>query len=296
MTETNVQQVPIVISTWPFGMPANEAAWEVLRTGGLSLDAVETGITFCEDDPSVDSVGWGGLPDSAGEVTLDASIMDHTGRCGAVACLHRVRHAIRVARMVMELTPHVMLAGESATRFALDHGLPQTNLLAPTAARAFDEWRLREEAKQHGGHDTIGMLAIDARQRMAGGCSTSGLKFKLPGRVGDSPIIGAGLYVLPGIGAAAATGKGEEVIKVCGSFSVVQNMSRGLEPREAIAEVLKEILHRHQGKAESDVSFIALRADGAYAGLTLRPKTNFQYAVIANGAKRLVNAGAFWSE
>lgn len=295
MTEANVRQVPIVISTWPFGMPANEAAWELLRAGGSALDAVETGISHCEDDPSVDSVGWGGLPDSAGEVTLDASIMDHTGRCGAVACLHHVRHAIRVARMVMELTPHVMLAGDSATRFALDHGLGQTNLLAPAAGRAFDEWRLREEAKQNDGHDTIGMLAIDAEQRMAGGCSTSGLKFKLPGRVGDSPIIGAGLYVLPGVGAAAATGKGEEVIKVCGSFSVVQNMRRGMEPREAIAQVLEEILQRRAGNADTDVSFIALRADGAYAGLTLRPKTNFQYAVIAAGAKRLINAGAFWA-
>jgi isoaspartyl peptidase/L-asparaginase-like protein (Ntn-hydrolase superfamily) len=288
--------VPIVISTWPFGMPANEAAWEVLCSGGSSLDAIEAGISFCEDDPNVDSVGWGGLPDSAGEVSLDASIMDHTGRCGAVACLHRVRHAIRVARMVMELTPHVMLAGESATRFALDHGLQQTNLLSPEAGRAFDEWRLREEAMQNDGHDTIGMLAIDSQQRLCGGCSTSGLRFKLPGRVGDSPIIGAGLYLLPGVGAAAATGKGEEVIKVCGSFSVVQNMRRGLEPREAIADVLKEIVHRHEGKADADVSFIALRADGAYAGLTLRPRTNFQYAVIANGAKRLINAGALSSQ
>jgi isoaspartyl peptidase/L-asparaginase-like protein (Ntn-hydrolase superfamily) len=277
-------------------MPANEVAWELLRTGRSSLDAIEAGITFCENDASVDSAGWGGLPDSAGEVTLDASIMDQTGRCGAVACLHRVRNAIRVARMVMELTPHVMLAGESATHFALDHGLEQTNLLSPQAGQVFDEWRHREEAKQNESHDTIGMLAIDSLEHLAGGCSTSGLRFKLPGRVGDSPIIGAGLYVLPGIGAAAATGRGEEVMKVCGSFSVVQNMRRGLEPREAIADVLREILRRHDGKAETDVSFIALRADGAYAGLTLRPKTDFQYAVIANGAKRLINAGALVSQ
>jgi N4-(beta-N-acetylglucosaminyl)-L-asparaginase len=296
MTEANSQQFPIVISTWPFGMPANEAAWGLLRAGGAALDAVEAGITFCEDDPGVDSVGWGGLPDSAGEVTLDASIMDDTGRCGAVACLHRVRHAIRVARLVMEFTPHVMLAGESATRFALDHGLHQTNLLAPQAGKAYDEWRQHEEESRNEGHDTIGMLAIDSHQRLAGGCSTSGLAYKLPGRVGDSPIIGSGLYVLAGVGAAAATGRGEEVIKVCGSFSVVENMRRGLEPREAIAEVLKEILRRHQGRAEADVSFIALRADGAYAGMTLRPKTNFRYAVISDGAKRLINAGALSSQ
>jgi isoaspartyl peptidase/L-asparaginase-like protein (Ntn-hydrolase superfamily) len=284
------ENVPVVISTWPFGMPANVAAWQLLSAGKPALDAVEAGITYCENDTSVDSVGWGGLPDSAGEVTLDASIMDDTGRCGAVACLHRVRNAIRVARMVMELTPHVMLAGESATRFAIDNGLHQTNLLAPSAGKAFDDWRHRDDVPQDT-HDTIGMLVIDATGHMAGGCSTSGLAYKLPGRVGDSPIIGAGLYVNPGIGSAAATGKGEEVMKVCGSYAVVENMRRGMEPREAIADVLKEITRRHNGKVDADVSFIALRADGAYAGLTLRAKTNFQYAVISRGGRRLINAG-----
>jgi len=290
MNAASSQRIPVVISTWSFGMAANEAAWQALSTGRSCVDAIEAGITHCEDDPSVDSVGWGGLPDSGGEVTLDASIMDDRGRCGAVACLHRVRNAIRVARLVMDQTPHVMLAGEAATRFALDHGLPQTNLLSPEAGRTFDQWRQRDGCEP--GHDTIGMLAIDADNRMAGGCSTSGLKFKLPGRVGDSPIIGAGLYVSPGIGAAAATGKGEEVIKVCGSFAVVEAMRRGLEPREAIAEVLKEILRRHDGKPDADVSFIALRADGVFSGMTLRPKTMFKYAVISPGDKRLVNAGS----
>src|SRR5579871_4034138 len=227
MSDAQNEHVPVVISTWPFGMSANEVAWGLLAKGGAALDAVESGIIHCEDDTSVDSVGWGGLPDAEGEVTLDASIMDHQGRCGAVACLHRVRHAIKVARMVMELTPHVMLAGESATRFAIDHGLPQTNLLSPQAGKSFDDWRLAEGAEP--GHDTIGMLAIDAKGNLAGGCSTSGTKFKLPGRVGDSPIVGAGLYLLPGIGAASATGVGEEVMKVCGSFSVVENMRRGME-------------------------------------------------------------------
>ena len=283
---------PIVISTWPFGMAANAAAWNVLSAGGSSLDAVEAGITHCELDPGVDSVGFGGLPDSSGEVTLDASIVDHTGRCGAVACLHRVKNAIRVARMVMEQTPHVLLVGEPATRFALDNGLPQTNLLTPQAARKYDNWRLRCESQELNDHDTIGMLAIDAAGRMAGGCSTSGLAFKLPGRVGDSPIIGAGLYLMPGVGAAAATGRGEEMMKVCASFSIVEQMRRGLGPREAIAHVLGEILSRHRGKPDADVSFIALRQDGAYAGLTLRPKTNFRYAVITPTEKKLINAAA----
>ena len=293
MNASQNELLPVVISTWPFGMAANEVAYDVLAKGGSSLDAVEAGVTQCEDDSSVDSVGWGGLPDSNGEVTLDASIMDHQGRCGAVACLHRVRHAIRVARMVMEQTPHVMLAGESATRFAIDHGLPQTNLLSPKAGQAFDDWRQAQDAEP--GHDTIGMLAIDKAGLMAGGCSTSGTRHKLPGRVGDSPIIGAGLYLLPGIGGASATGKGEEVMKVCGSFSVVENLRRGMEPREAIADVLKEILRRRNGDSDVDVSFIALRADGAYAGLTLRPKTQFQYAVISRAGKRLTNASSVCS-
>jgi N4-(beta-N-acetylglucosaminyl)-L-asparaginase len=285
-------KLPLVISTWSFGMPANEVAWQVLSDGGTSLDAVEAGITACEEDPSVDSVGWGGLPDAAGEVTLDAAIMDHQGRCGAVGCLHRVRNAIKVARLVMEKTRHVMLVGEPATQFAFDNGLQQTNLLSPQAGRRFDDWRLDREADPEVGHDTIGMIAIDSAGRMTVGCSTSGTAFKQPGRVGDSPIIGAGLYLSPGIGAAVATGKGEEMMKVCGSFAIVEGMRRGLEPREAIADVLREIRRRHHGKADTDVSFLALRLDGVYAGLTLRAKTNFQYAVIAPGQKKLVNAAA----
>lgn len=285
-------KLPLVISTWSFGMPANEVAWQILSCGGSSLDAVEAGITACEEDPSVDSVGWGGLPDAAGEVTLDAAIMDHQGRCGAVGCLHRVRNAIKVARLVMERTRHVMLVGEPATQFAFDNGLQQTNLLSPQAGRRFDDWRLDREADPEVGHDTIGMIAIDSAGRMTVGCSTSGTRFKQPGRVGDSPIIGAGLYLSPGIGAAVATGVGEEMMKVCGSFAIVEGMRRGLEPREAIADVLQEIRRRHHGKTDTDVSFLALRLDGAYAGLTLRAKTNFQYAVIAPGQKKLVNAAA----
>ena len=289
---------PVVISTWPFGMSANETAWRLLEGGGAALDAIEAGIVQCEDDAAVDSVGWGGLPDAGGEVTLDASIMDHDGRCGAVACLHRVRNPIRVARLVMERTPHVLLVGEPATAFATEHGFAQQNLLTPQAGRRFDEWRQHRDAPAAAApppdsHDTIGLLAIDGSRRIAGGCSTSGLAFKLPGRVGDSPIIGAGLYVGPGVGAAAATGHGEEMIKVCASFAVVQNMRRGMGPRDAIADVLHEIdRRRHGGRAHVDVSLIALRLDGAYAGMTLRAQTNFKYAVFTPGQKLLVNAVA----
>lgn len=283
---------PLVISTWPFGMPANEVAWTVLSAGGSAVDAVEAGVTSCEEDPSVDSVGWGGLPDASGEVTLDAAIMDHTGRCGAVGCLHRIRDAIKVARLVMEKTPHVLLVGENATTFALANGMKQTNLLAPQAAHRFDMWRQHREADPEVGHDTIGMIAIDSAGRIAAGTSTSGVAFKHPGRVGDSPIVGAGIYVMPGVGAAVATGLGEEMLKVCGSYAVCDAMRRGLPPRDAIAEVLKEIRRRHGGKSESDVSFLAMRVNGDYAGLTLRAATNFVYAVITPAQQRLVNAAA----
>lgn len=281
---------PIVISTWPFGMPANEDAWKVLSAGGSSLDAVEAGIVHCEDDPSVDSVGFGGLPDASGNVTLDASIMDERGRCGAVACLYNIRNPIRVARMVMERTPHVMLVGEAATRFALDQGMSHVNLLSPQAGKRFDEWR-RQRERAGSGHDTIGMLAIDSQQKLAGGCSTSGTAFKMPGRVGDSPIIGAGLYVDGEVGAATATGKGEEMIRSCGSFAIVENMRRGLAPREAIDQVLRHLLKR-RGNADTDVSFLALRADGEYAGLTLRSKTRFRFAIITPTDQRIIDSDA----
>jgi isoaspartyl peptidase/L-asparaginase-like protein (Ntn-hydrolase superfamily) len=283
---------PLVVSTWPFGMPANEVAWKVLSAGGPAVDAVEAGVTSCEEDASVDSVGWGGLPDASGEVTLDAAIMDHAGRCGAVGCLHRVRDAIKVARLVMEKTPHVLLVGENATTFALANGMKQTNLLAPQAAHRYDRWRQHREADPEVGHDTIGMIAIDSAGRIAAGTSTSGVAFKHPGRVGDSPIVGAGIYVMPGVGAAVATGLGEEMLKVCGSYAICDALRRGLPPRDAIAEVLKEIRSRHGGKSGSDVSFLAMRVNGEYAGLTLRAATNFVYAVITPAQQRLVNAAA----
>ena len=234
---------PVVISTWPFGLPANAVAWGVLSSGGPALDAVEAGVTYCENDPAVDSVGVGGLPDAAGEVTLDASITDHRGQCGAVACMGRVANAVGVARRVMEATPHVLLVGAAATRFAVEQGFPESNLLTDKAAAAYAAWKARPLAGA-GGHDTIGMLALDAAGRLAGACSTSGLAFKRPGRVGDSPIIGAGLYVEGGVGAASATGMGEEMLKSCACFAIVENLRRGMPPVEAMAEVLRRIAAR----------------------------------------------------
>jgi N4-(beta-N-acetylglucosaminyl)-L-asparaginase len=290
---------PVVIATWPFGLPAARAAWGVMAGRGAALDAVVAGATHCEDDASVDSVGYGGLPDAAGEVTLDASVMDHAGRCGAVACLYRVRHAAQVARAVMDKTPHVMVVGEAATRFALDNGFHESDLLSPRAAEAYAAWRAAHpeaiaKARAGGrgagapaGHDTIGLLALDAAGLLAGACTTSGRAYKLPGRVGDSPIIGAGLYVDGAVGAATATGLGEEVMKGCGSFDAVERMARGAEPAEALAEVLRRI-ERRRGNRDVDVSLLALRRDGAWAGATLRGETDFQFGVVDATGGRLL--------
>jgi isoaspartyl peptidase/L-asparaginase-like protein (Ntn-hydrolase superfamily) len=300
---------PVVIATWPFGLPAARAAWRVLAGGGPALDAAVLAATYCEDDEAVDSVGYGGLPDASGEVTLDASVMDHRARCGSVACLRRVRHAARVARAVMEKTPHVMLAGEAATAFALAQGFREEELLSPRAAEAYARWRAEREgagARRDGpapsavarprvndpparSHDTIGILAVDAGGTPGGACTTSGRAFKLPGRVGDSPIIGAGLYVDGKVGAATATGVGEEVVRVCGSYAAVDLMRRGAEPAEALAEVLRRVEANRAGR-DVDVSLLALRNDGACAGMTLRAETNFQFAVTDDAGARLVSA------
>ncbi|HET6252141.1 MAG TPA: N(4)-(beta-N-acetylglucosaminyl)-L-asparaginase [Tepidisphaeraceae bacterium] len=282
---------PIVISTWPFGMAANDAAWQVLASGGIAMDAVIAGATQCENDPAEHSVGLGGWPDASGEVTLDASVMDHAGRCGAVACMKRVKNAAQVARMVMQRTPHVMLAGEGATQFALANGMREENLLTSEAAARFEQWKRETAAAgKPAGHDTLGILAIDGGGHLAGACTTSGLAFKLPGRVGDSPIIGAGLYVDGKVGAATATGQGEEMIKACGSFAIVENLRRGMEPEAAIADVLQRLAERRNGNVETDVSFLALRADGAFAGMSLRAATNFKFAVTSAAMRQLLDA------
>src|SRR5699024_2819231 len=189
---------PVVISTWDHGIPANEAAWKVLSEGGSALDAVEAGVRIPEGDPNVQSVGYGGFPDREGHVTLDACIMDYNDRCGSVAFLEHIKHPISVARKVKEETPHIMLVGEGALQFAVDQGFEKEDLLTPESRKAWQEWLEESEYKpviNIENHDTIGMLAIDEQGRLSGACTTSGTAFKLHGRVGDSPIIGAGLFV-----------------------------------------------------------------------------------------------------
>ena len=284
--------MPLILSTWPFGMAANDAGWGVLSAGGAAIDAVVAGATQCEDDPNEHSVGLGGLPDAGGEVTLDASVMDHLGRCGAVACLKRVKNAAQVARLVMERTPHVMLVGQGATDFALAQGMSECNLLTEESQRRYEQWKKSSPPPAARGHDTLGILALDASGHLAGACTTSGMAFKLPGRGGDSPLIGAGLYVDGKIGAATATGVGEEMIKVCGSHCIVENLRRGMEPLEAVREALQRVLERRRGDANVDVSFLALRADGVFAGMTLRAQTPFQFAVRDGTQRRLIEAPA----
>src|SRR6201991_4583938 len=250
---------PRVVSTWDFGVAANQGAWKVLSAGGSALDAVEAGVRVAEADMNNHSVGRAGYPDRDGHVTLDASIMDEQGNCGAVAAIEHIAHPISVARAVMEKTPHVLLVGDGALQFALEQGFPREELLTPESEKAWKEWlktakyspSINSEVKDFrnlpGGarnHDTIGMLALDAHGNLSGACTTSGMAWKLRGRVGDSPIIGAGLYVDGEVGAATSTGVGEEVIRNCGSFLVVELMRQGHSPQKACEAAVMRIVKR----------------------------------------------------
>ena len=283
---------PIVISTWDHGIPSNEAAWEVLNVGGKAIDAVEAGVKIPEADPKVKSVGLGGYPDKDGRVTLDACIMDENQQCGSVGCLEHIVHPIAVARLVMDQTPHVMLVGKGALEFALEKGFEKENLLTPETLK---EWqKMQEEFKRKKSiinienHDTIGMLALDAKGNLSGSCTTSGLANKLHGRVGDSPIIGAGLYVDNEVGGACATGVGEEVIKQAGSAMVVELMRNGAEPEEACKEIVKRILKTNNGNKNFQVGFLALRKDGKYGAYSL--VSGFNYAVYDKKGNRLIDS------
>jgi N4-(beta-N-acetylglucosaminyl)-L-asparaginase len=258
---------PVVVSTWNHGLEANKAAWNILKDNGSALDAVEKGVRVTESDPENMSVGLGGLPDRDGNVTLDACIMDHESNCGAVAFLQHIENPISVARKVMEETPHVMLAGKGALDFALEKGFEKKNLLTDKAKEAWENWLKDSEYEpviNSENHDTIGMLALDQDGNLAGACTTSGMAYKLHGRVGDSPIIGAGLFVDNEIGAACATGVGEAVIRTAGSAIVVELMRHGKSPQEACEEAVARIMAKHKDLANLQVGFIALDKFGNY--------------------------------
>jgi N4-(beta-N-acetylglucosaminyl)-L-asparaginase len=287
-----------VVSTWDFGVAANQAAWAVLAAGGKALDAVEAGAKIPESDLKNHSVGRAGYPDRDGHVSLDASIMDGGGRCGAVAALEHIAHPISVARAVMEKTPHVLLVGDGALQFALEQGFPREELLTPESEQAWREWQKSAQYKpvvngeirnyekpKPGGkdnHDTIGMLALDAHGNLAGACTTSGLAWKLHGRVGDSPIVGAGLYVDNAVGAATSTGVGEEVIRNAGSFLVVELMRHGRTPQQACREAVMRIAQRNPAAAkEIQVGFLAMNRRGDVGAFALQK--DFKYAVCDAG-------------
>ncbi len=289
---TCVATKPIVISTWNFGLQANVEAWKILSQGGKALDAVEAGAKVPEGDPKVTSVGFGGLPDRDGHVTLDACIMDENGRCGSVAFLEHIVHPISVARMVMEKTPHVMLVGEGALQFALANGFKKEKLLTKESERAWKEWTKSSEYKpiiNIENHDTIGIVALDMNGNLSGACTTSGLAYKMRGRVGDSPIIGAGLYVDNEIGAATATGVGEEVIKIVGCHLVVELMRQGNSPEDACRLAVERILKKNpEGAKQVQVGFLALNKNGDYGAYCLQK--GFNYAIYDNAGNRLIDS------
>lgn len=286
---------PLIISTWNHGMEANEEAWKLLKEGKSALDAVEKGVMTAESNPKVMSVGYGGYPDREGKVTLDACIMDHNSRCGSVAFLQDIEHPISVARKVMEKTPHIMLVGKGAKQFALEQGFKEKNLLTPEAEKAYKEWLKKSEYKpviNIENHDTISMLAIDEKGNLSGACTTSGAAWKLHGRVGDSPIIGAGLFLDNEVGAAAATGLGEAVIRTSGSAMVVELMRQGKSPYQACKEITERIYKLHKNQPEFNylqVGFIALNKYGEYGAYCLR--SGFNYAVYdKQKGNRLIDA------
>ena len=288
---------PVVISTWDFGVSANVEAWKILSTGGRSLDAVEAGARVPEGDPTESSVGLGGLPDRDGRVTLDACIMDEFANCGAVACLEHIVHPISVARKVMEKTPHVFLVGEGALRFALANGFEKENLLTAQSEKAWKEWLKTAEYKPVANienHDTIGIVALDQKQNLSGACTTSGMAYKMHGRVGDSPIIGAALFVDNEIGAATSTGVGEEVIRIVGSHLVVELMRQGNSPQKACEKAVARIVKNQPIKSkEIQVGFLALNKNGEYGAYALQK--GFTYAVHSNEIKnKLFEAKSFY--
>ena len=272
---------PIVISTWNHGMAANEASIKVLEQNGSALDAVEQGVRVTEADAENQSVGLGGRPDSEGNVTLDACIMDKNSNCGSVSYLQNIKHPISVARHVMEDTPHVMLSGSGALDFAISKGFKQENLLTEASKNDWIKWKDKSDYKpiiNIENHDTISMLLIDQNRDLYGACTTSGAAWKMHGRVGDSPIIGAGLFLDNEVGAAAATGLGEAIIKTSGSAMVVELMRQGHSPLEACKTIVDRISKIHMNSPEWEylqVGFIALNKNGEYAGYSLRKGFNF---------------------
>jgi N4-(beta-N-acetylglucosaminyl)-L-asparaginase len=283
----------VVIATWPFGQTAVKTAAPLLQAGKSALDAALAGAQAVEDDPKVHSVGYSGLGNALGTVQLDACVMDgQTLACGAVAGLENIRHPAAVARRVMEKTPHVLLVGQGAQQFAIQQGFPLETLLTP---ESIAEWEKKRPRPKHepanDDHDTVTVLALDRKGSLGGVCTTSGLAHKLPGRVGDSPLIGSGLYVDNAAGAAGATGVGEEVIRIGGSLLMVEAMRAGKTPQEACELAVRRLnaLAVRRGVHPAQVAFLALDPRGRI-GAACTERYNFQYAVARPGSTELLKA------
>jgi N4-(beta-N-acetylglucosaminyl)-L-asparaginase len=285
---------PIIVSTWNHGLAANQEAWKVIEKGGKSIDAVEKGLRVTEADVTNRSVGIGGLPDRTGHVTLDACIMDERSRCGAVAFLEGIDHPVSVARRVMEDTQHVMLVGAGAHAFALEKGFGRIKTPVPEAKAAYKKWQKEQDeiAKHplvnHENHDTIGMIAMDAAGNISGACTTSGWAYKLPGRVGDSPIIGAGLFIDNEVGGACATGLGEAIIRIAGSHTVVELMRQGYDPQEACKMAVDRILAKHDNLENLQCCFLAINKQGKVGAYSVYE--GFNYALSGAGTHVMKDA------
>lgn len=289
-----IKEVPIFkgglsISTWDAGIEANRRAFEVMQGGGKAVDMAEEGVKIIEADMRHLTIGLGGFPDREGHTTLDACIMDSLGRAGSVSFLEKIKHPVSVARMVMERTPHVMLTGEGALQFALSQGMQPDDYKSEEAQKAWKEWLIRSEYKpiiNIENHDTIGLLAMDTSGDIAGSCTTSGLAFKMRGRVGDSPIIGSGLYVDNEIGAATGSGLGEAVLRSCSTFLIVELMRNGAHPQEACEEAIRRLVRTNAFmKEDYQVGFIAANKAGETGAYAIHP--GFTYALHKAGTNQV---------
>ena len=286
---------PVFLSTWVHGKAANEGAAEVFRSGGSLLDAIEKGINVPENDPAVTSVGYGGLPNAEGVVELDAAIMDGTHhRAGAVCNLHMIKNPISVARLVMEKTRHTTLAGDGAFRFALKMGFEPQTLLTPQSLQKWQEWKANPHHQTFWltaeNHDTIGMVGTDGKGHVVSGCSTSGLAWKLPGRVGDSPLVGCGVYADDNVGAASATGDGDLMTNYCTSISIIHTMARGASPQEACMELLRHLTRTDAKNKDGEVAVIAINTRGEIGAACMNDRFHLKYALWQNGESQLLES------
>lgn len=296
--ENEKAPVPTVIATWN-NLAATEAAMAKMLKTGSALDAVEAGARVPEANPEDTSVGYGGWPDRNGIVSLDACIMDHEGNAGSVTFLQGIMHPISVARKVMEETPHVILSGKGALDFALSKGFEVENLLTTSAERRWKEWEVKKDSIliNEDNHDTIGILGLNEKGELCGACTTSGSAFKMHGRVGDSPVIGAGMYVDNEVGGACATGLGELVLTTLGSFLIVELMRQGASPDEACKEAIERIIKRYRNKVTEEkwqVGYLALDKFGNYGKYAIQD--GFSVAVYQNGENHNIPSDYYFAK